>query len=152
MYLFQDSLRLRKWYPPHVFIEKRLESKQWRHAMTQQPITPTMMRRFLPTRYIQQHTEPCIQQHVHNTPSNVSYQNDVPNNSQTTYHTTYQTPNNNQPAGLPDDLPKDLSNLSNNMTNRTACNHTTINHLGLRKVVTISKKVANNAVSRELAL
>ena len=70
----------------------------WTKTMTRNDTTT----QFTPTTYsyqtthqqsIQQHTEPCIQKHVHNTPSNVSYQTtyQITAKQHTIQHTKHQT-------------------------------------------------------------
>ena len=73
---FSGFSMLTKVIPTARFHRKTTLNQTMTTRMTQQPITPTtyFVLTYPTTRYIQQHTEPCIQQHVHNTPSNVSYQ------------------------------------------------------------------------------
>ena len=126
--------------PTVRFHRKTTWTKQWQHAMTQQPITPrtyqTAHQQRIPIPQqgtIQHHTKPCIQQHDQQHTEQRIIPNDVPNNIPYNIPyiicTTYKTPNNNQPAGLSDNLPTDFSNLSNKWQTEQLAKHTTINHL-----------------------
>ena len=142
--------------PTMRFHRKTTWTKQWQHAMTQQPITPrtyqTAHQQRIPIPQqgtIQHHTKPCIQQHDQQHTEQWIIPNDVPNNIPYIICTTYKTPNNNQPAGLSDNLPKDLTNLSNNMTNRTACKAYNNQPLGATKSSSV-KKLNDQSLSRGL--
>ena len=87
-------------------------------------ISTTHQRRIPQQGTIQQHTEPCIQQHIQQHTEQSTYQTTYQiTYEQHTIHHSYNKPNTKQQStsGLSDNLPKDLTNLSNNMTNRTAC-------------------------------
>ena len=86
--------------PTSEFHRKTAWTKQWQHAMTQQPITPrtyqTAHQQRIPIPQqgtIQHHTKPCIQQHIQQ------------HTEQSTYQTTYQITTNNIPYIIPYNKP-----------------------------------------------
>ena len=91
---FSGFSMLTKLIPTARFLRKMTLNQTMTTRMTQQPITPTTYSyQTTHQQSIQQHTEPCIQQHVHNTPSNVSYQTtyQITAKQHTIQHTKHQT-------------------------------------------------------------
>ena len=139
--------------PTVRFHWKTTWTKQWQHAMTQQPITPrtyqTAHQQRIPIPQqgtIQHHTKPCIQQHDQQHTEQSTYQTtyQIAYEQHTIHHTIQQTKDQttiNQRA-YPTIYQKTFQTYQTIWQTEQLANHTTINHLGLRKVVATSKKVA----------